>query len=96
MTVEELQQQYASLCHAMQSGVAFKMNIEPGETMPKHLRVGVNSAMVQSSALIRLLFQKGVVTEQEYWEMAVLVMQEEVDSYQRFLSDDTGANVSLG
>lgn len=45
MTIEELRQEYASLCHAMQSGVAFKINIDPGETMPKHLRVGVNSAM---------------------------------------------------
>lgn len=56
--------------HGVQSGVALKMNHDggpvSGETSPKHLRTGVNAAMVEHSALTKLLIDKGVITVDEY------------------------------
>jgi len=94
-SLEELKEEYKSLCHAMQSGVAAKMNVDDSECKPKHLRVGVNSSMVDSSALARLLMRKGIIVEQEYYEILVEVMREEVESYKKFLSDHYGSNINL-
>ena len=57
---------YTDLLHAMQSGVAMKMNYDESDTTPKHLRVGVNSAMCDQAGLVRLLVQKGIITPEEY------------------------------
>ena len=49
------QDRYVKAAHAMQSGVAVCMERGTAETTPKHLRVGVNSAMVNDAAIARLL-----------------------------------------
>lgn len=49
-TIEELENEYKRLLHAMQSGVAFLK--DKGDQSPKHLRVGINSAMVNDAALV--------------------------------------------
>lgn len=90
MTIEEKKARYRELCHAMQSGVAFVMQHEPGETTPKHLRVGVNSALLDSSATARLLMQKGVFTEDEYYDALIEVFEEEVDRYQARIRNRIG------
>lgn len=59
-------QRYVRAMHAMQSGVAARMTIDPSECIPKHLRVGVNSVLVDVSAVARLLMDKGIFTELEY------------------------------
>lgn len=58
---------YMDSLHAVQTGVAHQMH-DPNvhETEPKHLRVGVNSAMVTDRALATLLIAKGVFTQDEY------------------------------
>jgi hypothetical protein len=97
---------YQDLCHAMQSGVAAKMvlyagasprSIEAstGETSPKHLRVGVNAAMCDHSALVELLIKKGIITSEEYLDSATEVMAREVASYERELSEAYGSKVTL-
>ena len=78
---------YLAAAHAMQSGVAMKMNFDPAETTPKHLRVGVNSAMVGLAAITALLIAKGVITEDEYASVLADAMEEERDSYQRWLQE---------
>jgi len=92
--------EYKSLVHAMQSGVAMKMNKdggpESGETSPKHLRVGINSAMCDHAALVRLLIKKGVFTEEEYFEEIEAEMRREVERYERDLSVHYGAHIKLG
>ena len=40
-------QRYLDAAHAMQTGVAFTMHQDSSQTDPKHLRVGINSAMVR-------------------------------------------------
>jgi hypothetical protein len=76
---------YEAACHAMQSGVAMKMNYSPTETSPKHLRVGVNSAMVDTGALMSLLVKKGIITEEELCEALADKMEEEVKLYEEAL-----------
>lgn len=85
-TTEEFYAEYMAACHAMQSGVAMKMHSDPNETEPKHLRVGVNAAMVEFGALTKLLFDKGVITELEFAEYLAQAMRDEVSKYE----DDLG------
>jgi hypothetical protein len=90
-TLPELRQEYLDLCHAMQSGVAMEMNHGSTEVHPKHMRVGVNSALVDSSALAQLLMKKGIIDEQEYYESLVEGMRAEVTRYEKAIEERTGA-----
>lgn len=60
-----------TLAHRVQSAIAFfegqkeTFGIRHAETEPKHLRVGVNSALIEASALAALLFRKGVINAAE-------------------------------
>jgi len=87
---------YEEACHAMQAGVA--MEISRGTTdahTPKHLRVGVNSAMTAHTALAYLLVQKNIITMEEYEESLRLVMNNEVHLYQQRLGKALGRKVKL-
>ena len=86
---------YDRACHAMQSGVAAEMNLGGGATEPKHLRVGVNSAMVENAAVVELLIAKGVITEAEYMRALAEQMEQEVARYEVRLESRTGAHVRL-
>ena len=92
-------QRYLDLLHAMQSGVASKMNYDggpdSGETSPKHLRVGVNAAMVDNSALANLLMEKGVITEDEYFAALAAGAEREKALYETWLSEHLGTNIHL-
>ena len=90
------QDRYTAAAHAMQSGVATEMGINPAPTEPKHLRVGVNSALVDSSALAELLISKGVITEDEYLEAIAAAMEREARTYEQRLSDHFGKTITLG
>jgi hypothetical protein len=92
------QERYAAAAHAMQSGVAMEMEL-PGShpaTEPKHLRVGINSALADSSALAELLINKGILNEAEYLEALATAMESEAKRYETILSDRLGTNVTLG
>ena len=84
----KLYKQYKKLCHAMQSGIAFKQDKKDQE--PKHLRVGINTAMCEHGALIRLLIAKGVITEEEYLEGCIDIMLEEIERYQHEIAEERG------
>jgi len=92
---DEQRARYERAAHAMQSGVAMMMNYDPGPTNPKHLRVGVNSAMVEHSALGHLLIEKGLITEDEYVEAIIIFMEREVKTYERLLKEILGTEVHL-
>lgn len=96
MTEKTPQERYLAAAHAMQSGVAAKMALDPGETTPKHLRTGVNSAMAEHSALAKLLIAKGVITEAEYLEAQAAGMEAEARLYEDELTRLTGSKVTLG
>jgi hypothetical protein len=93
---DEDQQRYRAAAHAMQTGVATKMAVDPSETTPKHLRVGVNSAMVENAALVKLLIAKGIVTEAEWFSALADQMEAEKALYEKYLSVHFGNNIRLG
>src|ERR1700690_1094645 len=57
---------YEEACNAMQVGVGLEQGAQ--DETPKHLRVGVNSALCDTSALAGLLVKKGIISADEYEE----------------------------
>ena len=95
LKLEELIKRYQQLVHAMQSGIASMMHYDPSATSPKHLRVGVNSALIDSGALAQLLIEKGIITREELMEKLVERLEDEVKRYEDELSQHTGASIKL-
>lgn len=73
---------YHEAMHGVQTGVEIEMNSGSKATHPKHLRVGVDSAMVNDAALARLLVKKGLFTWEEYREEIRLEANRELDRYE--------------
>ena len=94
---DELRARYDRAMHRMQTGVAYKMEKSPKETEPKHLRVGINSAMDDHAALAAILIRKGVITEQEYYEAVVEFAEREAEMYEREINRLYGSDrIKLG
>lgn len=93
----QLHTEYLKLAHAVQSGVAYQMEKDPNgaATTPKHLRVGVNMAMVEHSALALLLMKKGIITDVEYYEMLIVQATAEKEKYELVLSQMYGGSIKL-
>jgi len=89
MSRESDQQRYLDACHAMQTGVKYEMEsdalrgVEHHSTTPKHLRVGVNAAMVEHGALVKLLVEYGVINEDDYIKSQADAMEAEVALYEK-------------
>lgn len=90
------QQRYLAAAHAMQTGVKMQMELDPGPTTPKHLRAGVNSSLVNQGALVKLLVDKGIITDEEYLKAMADMMELEVKHYEVWLSELYGRTVTLG
>ena len=89
-------QRYMAAAHAMQSGVAMMLNYDRSDSIStKHLRVGVNSGMVQNGALVALLIAKGVFTSDEWMTALADAMEREVRSYEDAISARVGSKVTL-
>lgn len=86
---------YLEAAHAMQAGVAMKMNHDPEDTSPKHLRVGVNSAMVDTAAIVRLLVEKKIFSMEEFETTITDQMNKEAEMYEKELSERLGTKVTL-
>ena len=91
------QDRYLDAVHAMQTGVAFLIEQEPGdkESSPKHLRVGVNSALLSLGGLVQVLIDKGILTPEEYLKAQADSAEREVADYERRIEELTGAKVTL-
>jgi hypothetical protein len=97
VTIEDDRARYEAAAHAMQTGVALEMAAGSRDTESKHLRVGVNSALCDVTALARLLIEKGVITEEEYYKAEADEMEREVERYEKRLpSEIGGGKVRLG
>lgn len=94
--LQQLQRRYLAALHAMQSGIAQMMHIDPTDTTPKHLRAGINSAHVTSSALAKLLIEKGVITEEEWLTALAEGAEAEQARYEAELSERMGVKITLG
>lgn len=86
---------HASAAHAMQSGVAMEMNWNSGPTDPKHLRVGVNTALSDQAGLARLLIEKGLITNDEYMKAIADEMEREAGRYQERIQEHFGGSTRI-
>lgn len=97
MSLEEKKAKYAALLHAMQTGVAYEIERDNRSATPKHLRVGINAAMSDHGALVKLLMDKGIISEDEYFDALIEMMEREVNAYQTRLSEMYGGvKITLG
>lgn len=86
---------YQSAQHAMQAGVALMVSYEPGETQPKHLRVGINTALCDNAALARLLIEKGIITEDDFVKAITQEMNREVQRYKERIQRHLGGTTEV-
>jgi len=95
-TVDQLRKEYLKLAHGMQAGVAIMMTHDHSSTTAKSMRTGINTVMSDQGALVALLIEKGIFTEEEYYEKLIEFMGNEVKGYEKKISDRTnGANINL-
>lgn len=81
MTLEDDNRRYHEAAHAMQTAVKIDQERGSQDGSPKHLRVGINSAMVNHDAIATLLIDKGIITEEEYVAALAAAMEREVARY---------------
>lgn len=95
--VDEFRERYLAAMHAVQTGVKFLSGLEGGgsDLTPQQLRVGINSALVDSGALATLLMNKGIMTKEEYFEAIAVAAEQERERYREEIKERTGADVSL-
>lgn len=86
---------YSDAVQAMQSGVMGEMPYNPNPTSPKHLRVGINVALVDHGSLVRGLVKKGVITNEEYYQWIAEGMEAEHKRYEAYLTKMFGKPVKL-
>jgi hypothetical protein len=86
---------YDAALHAIQNGAKLQLEIDPTPGTPKHLRVGIDSAMCEHSALALLLEKKGVFTRNEYFEAIAVAMETEKERYEKALSQHFGYKIIL-
>lgn len=70
---------YLGLAHQIQTAIAAELEVDPSSGTPKHLRVGVNMAMCDIAALVDLMIEKGVCTQQEFSDKQLYYMAKERD-----------------
>jgi len=80
--VLELANEHQALQHAMQTGVMLDQERGSQCGTSKHLRVGLNTALVDHGSLVDLLVKKGIITDEEYAQAMRDGMQSEVDRYE--------------
>ena len=81
-TLDRLKKRSMELLHGMQSAIEFGFGGADGNPKHKHLRVGINNALISHSALVQTLIQKGVFTEEEYFTNYVAALEAEVAGYE--------------
>ena len=82
MNLQEFVDESQRLLHAMQSGVAFEHARGGRDGEPTRKCFGVNNALVEISAICRLLIDKGIVKEEEVFQYIVSGLKEEVARYE--------------
>lgn len=94
--INEAFARYEAAMHAVQSGIALELELGIStNTTPKHLRLGVNSAMVEHSALASLLIEKGLFTKLDYACQLAKFAELEKASYEKDLFEKLFKKVTL-
>jgi hypothetical protein len=92
---------YSEAAHAIQTGVAMDIELDAmrsedrSATSTKHLRVGVNMALVEQAAIAKLLIDKGLITQREFDDAITHAVNEEAKRYEQHISERLGRRVTL-
>jgi transcription termination factor NusB len=98
---DDLQRRYEAAAHAVQAGVGMELADDErhhntnSSASPKQLRTGVNMAMIEHGALVRILIAKGLFTEEEYFEELVKGVEDEKRLYEERLSARYGGRTKI-
>jgi hypothetical protein len=83
--ISEAHRRYSAALHGVQSAVRYEIE-ERGEPAAaadaKHLRVGVNSAFIETHAIVTLLLAKGVFSQLEYAEALAAAAEAELGEFE--------------
>ena len=90
------QDRYDAAAHAVQSGIAAIMGLDPKFASPKSLRTGLDCGKADMEGLVTLLIAKGVFTEAEYGTAMADAMEREKARWEADVSTRMGHKVSLG
>lgn len=93
----KLMQRVHHRLHAMQTGVSVDHQTQPSsqEAHNKHLRVGVNNALLETSALVLALERAGILSKVEFAKALEELVEQEVKRYEKLLSARLGYPVTL-
>jgi hypothetical protein len=94
MSEHDKARHYAA-AHAMQTGVAYEQQRDPSDGSPKHLRTGINAAMSDHCGLVKLLIEKGLISEDEYTKAIADEMEREKERYEVRLTERYGKKITL-
>lgn len=83
---------YEQALHGIQSGIALEIELGSDCASPKHLRVGVNSAMCEHAAMVRLLIEKGIITAEEYRDAITDEFNRELERMEKQINEQYGSN----
>lgn len=95
MSVESERQRYENAMHAIMTGVGYVQTFDPNERDVKHLRTGINSALISNGALTRLLIDRGIFTEEEWYKTLADVAEHDVKTYQEMLKRHYGGETEV-
>lgn len=81
--------------HACMTGARFSLEVGLINDDHKHVRNGIDNALVSHGALVKLLIDKGIITELEYCEALSEMWEIEQARYEKDLSDHFKKSVKL-
>ena len=87
---------YLKAMHAVQTGIAFRMEHDTNIALPKHMRTGIDSAMVTDAAIATLLISKGIFTRDEYDAELANQAEAEAERQRQALESYYGPDVQIG
>ena len=92
MIRQKFEELYARAAHRVQTALAFMPNA--GVMEPKHMRVGIDMSKADIGAIVALLLEKKIFTEEELYDKLIEYANLEADSYENELSSQlNNANI---
>lgn len=97
MSKEDDKKRYDAAAHKVQAGLAFLMHIDPELAMVsiKQMRVGIDMGKSDQLGLARLLIDKGLFTEEEYYTAMANAAEIEAEDMQELVARKLGRGVTL-
>lgn len=93
--VNALWQRYMDLAHSVQSAVGWLLERDAKSGTPKHLRTGLDVTKCEQAALVNLLVDRGIITEEEYVRGINEMLEKEVQRHEAEAERHFGLKVTF-